>query len=97
MLEVEKLGGSIIHDRFMKEAGITRLDPGDLSDDILSNIKGISFQFAGEHCTECAAPDCHDSCDLFERGPTGRCRRFLTGLISRSCGKFPFGYSLEKL
>lgn len=95
MLEVEKLGASDVHDRFMAEAGIARLDPGDLSGDVLAGIGGVSFQFAGEHCTECAAPDCHESCDLFERGPTGRCRRFVTGLVSQPCMSDPFGYCLE--
>ena len=34
----------------------------------------------GEHCTECAAPDCYASCSLFSPRPDGRCRRFEYGV-----------------
>ena len=37
----------------------------------------MSFMIWGEHCTECAAPECYQSCDLFEAAPRHlRCRRF---------------------
>ena len=34
----------------------------------------------GEHCIECAAPDCFSSCDLYDRRPDRRCRRFAYGI-----------------
>lgn len=33
----------------------------------------------GEHCIECAAPDCYTSCDLYDPRPDERCRRFKYG------------------
>ena len=39
-----------------------------------------AFLLWGEHCTECAAPDCYSSCSLFEARPDGRCRRFEYGV-----------------
>ncbi len=35
----------------------------------------------GEHCTECAAPDCYESCSLYDPRPDGRCRRFEFGAL----------------
>lgn len=35
----------------------------------------------GEHCTECAAPDCYSSCSLYDPRPDGRCRRFEFGAL----------------
>jgi FkbH-like protein len=35
----------------------------------------------GEHCIECAAPDCFRSCDLYVPRPDGRCRRFDGGTV----------------
>jgi FkbH-like protein len=34
----------------------------------------------GEHCTECAAPDCYASCALYQPRPDRRCRRFEYGM-----------------
>jgi FkbH-like protein len=39
-----------------------------------------AFLLWGEHCTECAAPDCYTSCSLYEARPDGRCRRFEYGV-----------------
>lgn len=35
----------------------------------------------GEHCTECAAPDCYASCALYRPRPDRRCRRFEYGMF----------------
>ena len=37
----------------------------------------------GEHCTECAAPACYQSCAFFERRADGKCRRFDGGVTTR--------------
>ncbi|WP_225421520.1 HAD-IIIC family phosphatase [Sphingomonas parva] len=39
-----------------------------------------AFLLWGEHCTECAAPDCYASCSLYEARSDGRCRRFEYGV-----------------
>jgi len=39
-----------------------------------------SFLLWGEHCIECAAPDCFSSCDLYDPRPDSRCRRFEGGI-----------------
>ncbi len=46
-------------------------------------VKGIrkrSFLHWSEHCVECAAPECYQSCDLYEARPDKRCRRFSAGM-----------------
>lgn len=63
----------------------------------MGDIAGWSFQFPGEHCTECAAPDCHATCDLFVPGATGRCRRFVDGIVVRRGDGATFPYSFEVL
>ncbi len=44
------------------------------------DIARMSLIVWGEHCIECAAPDCYRSCDLYERRPDTRCRRFAFGV-----------------
>jgi FkbH-like protein len=97
MLEVNRLGRSSVHEDFLRRKEIQLLDPVAAPVGDLENVKGLSFEFFGEHCTECAAPDCHSTCDLFERGPTGLCRRFVAGIIVRKCRAGAFPYSLEVL
>lgn len=43
-----------------------------------------------EHCTECAIPDCYDSCALFSKRIDGACSRFENGIerVSTSQGVF---------
>jgi len=96
MLEVSRFGRSRIHDAFLREAGIKRLELPEGAG-LLREVTALSFQFPGEHCTECAAPDCHATCDLFERGSTGRCRRFADGIVVRRCRVGPVPYALEVL
>ena len=40
-----------------------------------------------EHCTECAIPECYQSCVLYEKRPDGACRRFSNGIEFESSGK----------
>ena len=42
-------------------------------------ITHTSLLVWGEHCTECAAPACYQTCDLYEKRPDERCRRFRYG------------------
>ncbi|WP_160611550.1 HAD-IIIC family phosphatase, partial [Tsuneonella aeria] len=39
-----------------------------------------AFLSFAEHCTECAAPACYATCDLFDPTPAGKCRRFDHGI-----------------
>lgn len=40
-----------------------------------------AFLLWGEHCVECAAPDCFTTCDLYDARPDRRCRRFEYGIF----------------
>jgi len=35
----------------------------------------------GEHCTECAFPQCYVTCDLYSPRQDGKCRRFVDGMV----------------
>jgi len=45
-----------------------------------SEVAAMSMLFWGEHCIECAAPQCYVTCDLYEPRSDGRCRRFDYGI-----------------
>ncbi len=97
MLEAAHIGHSASHDRFLSSHGLSRLPVEDSMAREIASLGALSLQFPGEHCTECAAPDCHNSCDLFRRGPTGRCMRFEDGIVVRPEKNGPLPYSLEIL
>ncbi len=46
------------------------------------DISTLSLLNWEEHCTECAMPDCFETCDLYERRKDGKCRRFVDGISS---------------
>jgi len=60
-----------------------------------TDITDVSLLVWGEHCIECAAPTCYTTCDLYERRPDSRCRRFTYGVHRNK--KFPSfrGYGVE--
>jgi FkbH-like protein len=65
--------------------------PYSPSDDIAE----VSFLVWGEHCTECTAPACYRSCDLYDARPDTRCRRFRFGIYpNRNFSSFR-GYGAE--
>lgn len=49
----------------------------------------------GEHCIECADPGCYASCDLYQRRPDGRCRRFAYGIYRNRWFPSLRGYGAE--
>lgn len=49
----------------------------------------------GEHCIECAAPDCFASCDLYQARPDRRCRRFRFGAFKNTAFQSSAGYGAE--
>lgn len=59
------------------------------------DIEEISLLYWGEHCVECAAPSCYQSCDLYEPRTDKRCRRFAFGAHKNR--NFPSlrGYGVE--
>ena len=40
-----------------------------------------AFLMWEEHCIECSAPDCYNSCVLFVKREDGRCARFVNGIM----------------
>ncbi len=49
--------------------------------DFVSNVQSMSFLLWSEHCIECAAPDCFQTCELYQARPDLRCRRFQFGMF----------------
>src|ERR1022692_2106165 len=49
-----------------------------------------AFLLWGEHCIECAAPDCYSSCNLYDPRSDRRCRRFEYGTFANA--DFPGGF-----
>ncbi len=54
-----------------------------------------AFLLWGEHCIECAAPDCFASCDLYDPRPDRRCRRFECGIFRNTAFPSASGYGAE--
>ncbi len=98
MLEVNRLGRSRVHEAHCRARSMTELDPADAAAlAAIERLTHLAPTFPGEHCTECAAPDCHSSCDLFQRAPTGLCRRFADGIVVRWPTGGPFACTMEVL
>jgi FkbH-like protein len=45
----------------------------------LATVRAFSLLPWEEHCTECAMPQCYQTCDLYEPRKDGKCRRFHYG------------------
>ncbi len=60
-----------------------------------TDIEEMSFLHWGEHCIECAAPDCYATCDLYQRRPDGNCRRFAYGIYKNKRFHSLRGYGAE--
>src|SRR3979490_1065554 len=59
------------------------------------NIERMSLLVWGEHCTECAAPECYKTCDLYEARADKRCRRFRFGVYKNRAFASLRGYGAE--
>lgn len=59
------------------------------------NVAKMSLLFWSEHCIECAAPACFSTCDLYERRPDSRCRRFTFGMFRNTKFSSIRGYGVE--
>jgi FkbH-like protein len=50
--------------------------------ELKSSITGRTVLSWSEHCTECAAPACFQSCELYQSRPRDyKCRRFVEGMV----------------
>ena len=49
--------------------------------DAIHEVAQMSMLAWGEHCIECAAPSCFETCDLYQQRPDRRCRRFSYGIF----------------
>jgi len=58
-----------------------------------ATLTGVSLLSWAEHCTECAAPACYASCDLYEARADGRCRRFAGGISAARRVPTPQGFA----
>lgn len=97
MLEINHIGDSRIHETFIAGQGVRLLSVHDGELAKLMPWSHMSLYFPGEHCTECAAPDCHRTCDFFECAPSGYCRRFADGIVARPVAAAPVSHVLEIL
>ncbi len=60
-----------------------------------SEIRKISFLYWAEHCVECAAPSCYQTCSLYEPRTDLRCRRFTFGSYKNRKFHSLRGYGVE--
>jgi len=47
---------------------------------VIDNITRVSPLMWGEHCIECAIPECYKTCTKFDSRKDGRCKRFNNGI-----------------
>ena len=55
----------------------------------------MSMLYWVEHCVECAAPECYQSCDLYQPRADTRCRRFSYGAMKNRNFSSLRGYGVE--
>jgi FkbH-like protein len=74
-----------------------RIAPAEpkLSYEPITNVTNLALLMWGEHCTECAAPSCYTTCDLFEARNDTRCRRFAYGMYKNENFKSLRGFGVE--
>lgn len=55
----------------------------------------MSLLYWAEHCVECAAPSCYQTCDLYQPRTDTRCRRFTFGAYKNRNFRTSCGYGVE--
>jgi FkbH-like protein len=60
-----------------------------------TNVQMMSLLYWAEHCVECAAPACYQSCDLYQPRTDVRCRRFTFGAFKNPNFASSRGYGVE--
>lgn len=71
------------------------VDFSKYSDDIISNISEISPLMWGEHCLECAVPECYKNCKKYSPRRDKRCKRFENGIEKISGSNGAMGYAVK--
>ena len=82
-------------DKYDKRLHKTRVAPPKSQMPNGPPIKKLSLLMWGEHCIECAAPDCFRTCDLYDRRSDSQCRRFVFGAFKNHQHSSPRGYGVE--
>ncbi|GAC1683929.1 MAG: hypothetical protein PVS2B2_23060 [Candidatus Acidiferrum sp.] len=74
-----------------------RLEPAtpELPCRVDTNVKQMSLLYWAEHCVECAAPSCYQSCDLYQPRTDFRCRRFTFGAFKNRNFASTHGHGVE--
>ena len=80
---------------YEKRLHARRTDPAPVAYQPVTDIEEMSFLHWGEHCIECAAPDCYATCDLYQSRPDGNCRRFAYGIYKNKRFSSLRGYGAE--
>jgi FkbH-like protein len=81
-------------DKYNKKSGFTHASP-EISYTPFEGARARAFLLWGEHCIECAAPDCFSTCDLYQPRPDRRCRRFDYGVYRNAAFPSAAGYGGE--
>ena len=58
-------------------------------------IEYLSSLHWSEHCTECAIPECYQTCDLYSPRVDGKCQRFVHGIQRIADGPYDPDYILR--
>ena len=82
-------------DEYEKRFHAGAADPAPAVYQPVTDIEEMSFLHWGEHCIECAAPDCYATCDLYQSRPDGNCRRFAYGIYKNKRFRSLRGYGAE--
>jgi FkbH-like protein len=74
-----------------------RLEPATpkLPYQVATNVQALSLLYWAEHCVECAAPSCYQTCDLYQPRTDTRCRRFTFGAFKNRNFASSRGYGVE--
>lgn len=67
----------------------------DLPFEPANDIAAASLLYWAEHCVECAAPDCYQTCDLYHPRIDTRCRRFTFGAYKNRNFRSRRGHGVE--
>lgn len=59
------------------------------------SIKTVAPLMWGEHCMECAVPECYHYCELYEAREDGRCKLFKNGIAANKAYKSVSGTAVD--
>lgn len=62
---------------------------------VTKHVTKIAPLVWGEHCLECAVPECYKTCNKFEARRDGRCQRFVNGIEKVKDSDGLFGYTVK--